>query len=130
MKRISLIAFIVTFALLAGAAVFGQTMHPADQKTIAWDEAENATSYRVLVRPAPDGEAVQVGETEQLFFAVTMPSEGSWFVGVQSVRVENDQVVGESTISWSNDPEVVAGGETFGIIYFAPPATVGGLRVQ
>ena len=94
MKTLSIALMVL---LLTFGAAFGQEFYPTNQKTVAWDVAENANLYRVFVRPVPAGEAVKVGEVAETVFTVTVPAEGKWLIGIQSVRVEETVVVGEST---------------------------------
>lgn len=130
MKKLIAI-FTITYLLMAlPILAIAQTFHPADQKTIAWEAAERATFYRIYVKPATGGDEVLLGETEATQYTATMPSEGRWYIGVESVRVVDGEEVGTSAISWSSDPAVCMDGEAFGVIFFEPPGAASGLRAQ
>lgn len=136
MQRLTFIFVIAFFLMTAGilAVAHGDTMHPANQRTIAWDPAENATAYVVYAREAAGPEAIYLGETDQTHFTATLETEGVFRLGVRSIRREPVNgvltTVAESDIAWSDDPLACLDGETFGIYYFLSPPMAANLRAQ
>lgn len=130
MKKLIAIFAIAYILMALPIMAIAQTMHPANQKTMAWDAAERATFYRVYLKPAAGGDEILIGETEATQYTATMPGEGRWYIGVESVRVVDGEEVGKSAISWSSDPAVCVDGEAFGVIFFEPPGAASGLRAQ
>ena len=143
MKR-WVLAFILIF-FVAVPAAHALNWHTANQATVAWD----ATTTLADGTPIPAGDAVEytvylanaitdpgkinpseiatVATTE---YTITLNAEGSFYVGLQSIRLVDSVEVSASAIIWSDDPAVVQGGATFGIRYFLSPAAPSGLRPQ
>lgn len=136
MERLISIFVILFLLMTAGIVVvaYGDQMHPANQRTIAWDPAENATGYRVYARKIGSQEPILLDETDRAEFTATLDTEGVYRLGVRSIRREvvNDELttVAESEIAWSDDPAVCAAGEIFGVYYFLPPPVVANMRTQ
>jgi len=135
-KRWLIVPFLLVF-LVAGLAL-AQTWHTANQATVAWDAvtvpADSTVEYIVYLSnavtdPNKDNPA-EVATTTDLDQLITLNVEGSYFVGVKSRRIltADGTNVGESDISWSDDPTRVQNGETFGLRYFIPPDAPGNLR--
>ena len=113
--------------------------YTANQVTLAWDEVTTNVDgttvpsseilYRVWVYNAitdPDhSNPVELGETPDLTYLITLNVEGKYFPGVQTVRVIDGEEVAESEIIWSSDPMY-----DFGIQYFVPMKAPEGLRKQ
>jgi len=134
-------------AFLFSVAAFAQQVnwHVTNQVTVVWDApttlsngnpipSDNSLKYRVYIkRDAPDAQAQEVttdpiSETQ---YTITLSEEGRYFVGVRALRFDaNDTQISESAISWSNDPNVVANGEEFGVQYFVPPSPADGIRLR
>lgn len=146
MKRIGLISA-VFFILMIGVAAFALTWHTANQSTVAWDPvttlgngdpipAGTHVEYVVyLANSVTDPNKqnpVEVWRGPETMATITLNREGSYFVGVRGIRVQTDTStdLNQSIIGWSDDPAVVANGETFGINYFYPPSAATGLRPQ
>jgi len=129
--------------LVAGIAL-AQTWHTANQATVEWDPvsilsngdplpAGDTVEYTVylanaITDPNKDNpsEIATIPDTSHL---ITLNVEGSYFVGVKAVRkIADGTNVGESEVAWSDDPQFVQGGETFGLRYFLPPAAIGNMR--
>lgn len=132
-----LVSTLLAILLIAGVA-FAQTWHTANQATVEWDAvtvpAGSTVEYVVYLANAvtdPNktnpSEVATLTSTSQL---ITLNVEGSYFVGVKSRRLldSDSSNVGESDISWSDDPTRVQNGETFGLRYFIPPDAPGNLR--
>ena len=134
---------VVILLLIVGVA-FAQTWHTATQATVEWDPvstlsngdplpAGDTMEYVVylanaITDPAKDNpsEVATITATSHL---ITLNVEGSFFVGVKAVRKLADAtVVGESEVAWSDDPQYVQGGATFGLRYFLPPSAIKNMR--
>jgi hypothetical protein len=138
MKKRWLIIPILLVLLVLGGLALAQTWHTANQATVAWDAvavpAGSTVEYVVYLAnavtdPNKDNpaEVAVTTDTDQL---ITLNVEGSYFVGVKSRRIltADGTNVGESDISWSDDPTRVLNGETFGLRYFVPPDAPSNLR--
>jgi hypothetical protein len=136
--------FLAAFAVQALA----QTWHTANQTTVGWDAVTTLSDGSAI----PSGDVVKyevwianaktdpnktnptlVAEVENLQETITLNVEGHYFVGIKARRYivnpdSTQELVGESTVSWSDDPTKAANGEDFGIRYFLPPAAAVGLR--
>ena len=136
-----LLVFLVSFFLLGGIAM-GQSWHIANQATLGWD----AVTLKSDGTPLPETDVieyvgylsnaltdpdktnpVEVFRTTNLESTVTLGVEGRFYFGVKAVRIVDGSPVGESTIAWSDVPENVKEGDTFGLQYFLPPAKPGGI---
>ena len=126
MKKLLLIAFLV-FGL--AFVVSAQVWHPVNQVTVGWDAANLATSYKVFIKAVDGTIEKEVGATADLTCTVTFQDEGRYFLGVQSVR-EVDGEIFHSEISWSDNPEVCSGSQSFGAIYYELPDGAMGLKVE
>lgn len=123
---------IIVFLLLCASVSRGESV-TANQATVAWDavttnEDGNVVppeeiSYKVYARSKPLLEPVFVGSTQEASYTFTFDQEAVWIVGAQTVRTIDGQVVGESDISWSDNPERTASGEPIYIMYFKSPAS-------
>ena len=134
-RKISL--FVVLLVLFLAGIALAQTWHTANQATVAWDAVlldngdpippTDTIEYVVYLSNAitdPDKiNPVEVATTTNLEQLITLNVEGSYFVGVKAVRkIADGTNVGESTVAWSDDPQYVQNGQTFGLRYFLPPA--------
>ena len=135
-KHWQITLMIVAIVFFAGIAL-AQTWHTANQATVAWDAVlldngdpippTDTIEYVVYLSNAitdPDKiNPVEVATTTNLEQLITLNVEGSYFVGVKAVRkIADGTNVGESTVAWSDDPQYVQNGQTFGLRYFLPPA--------
>ncbi len=134
-RKISL--FVVLLVLFLAGIALAQTWHTANQATVAWDAVlldngdpippTDTIEYVVYLSNAitdPNKlNPVEVATTTNLEQLITLNVEGSYFVGVKAVRkIADGTNVGESTVAWSDDPQYVQNGQTFGLRYFLPPA--------
>jgi len=123
-------------------AAYAVTWHTANQSTIAWDAVNTLSSgepipagdviqYKIyLVTPTENRDnPTEIGVTEGLEFTITITTEGEFYPGVRAVRLSNGVPVGESEISWSDNPEAT-NENPFGIRYFLPPASITGMKVK
>jgi hypothetical protein len=136
----SVIAILLIFTGIA----FAQTWHTVNQATVAWDAvtaldngdplpAGDTIEYVVyLANAITDPNKDNPSEIETITATqstITLNVEGSYFVGVKAVRkIADGTNVGESEVAWSDDPQFVQGGATFGLRYFLPPAAPGNMR--
>lgn len=67
---------------------------------------------------------VFIQSTGETHLVITFVQEGRFFTGVNAVRTKPDSSVSSSTISWSDNPEVVLSGIAFGIVYLEAPSGV------
>jgi len=126
-----------------GGVVLGQNWHTANQVTLGWDAvsemvdgtpigATDKVKYKVYIKNAlTGGEPVELGEVEVLEYLITLNTEGSYFLGVKSLRYSSeDTLLSESIICWSDVAECAEGEEPFGVRYWLPPKSVSGLKLQ
>jgi hypothetical protein len=133
------IIFVCCLLIGFSVAAFGESWHTANSVSVAWDEVTTndagdpidptEISYKVFLANSvtdPDhANPVEIGTTTDVSYLVTLNVEGKFHVGVSAVRTVGGEVVAESSITWSNDPAY-----DFGIQYFLPPSSPGGLRPQ
>lgn len=141
-RKISL--FVVLFLVLLAGVALAQTWHTANQATVAWDAVTtidngdplpptDTIEYVVylsnaITDPNKDN-PVEVARTTNLEQLITLNVEGQYFVGCKAIRkIADGTEVGESVVAWSDDPQYVLNGETFGLRYFLPPSAPGNLR--
>lgn len=136
------VVLVLGFGLLALA----QNWHTANQSTLAWDPvttningealpADGVVKYTVfLANATTDPEktnpaliAESIPETQYTF---TLNAQGKFIPGVKSELWVAGELVEESVIAWSDDPEFTQSGEAIGLRYFLPPKAAGGLRFQ
>ena len=141
MKRILVGLFMM---LLFGSVVWAQTWHTANQTSVSWSAVTHSTTgdpltdditYKLYLANAvtdPDKStpSLIVEGVVDTRYTITLGVEGRFFVGIKAVRSIDGEVVAEGEMSWSDDPLVVANGQTFGIRYFLPPAEVVGLGIE
>lgn len=139
-----LIVILALFIMLIGSIALAQTWHTANQATVAWDAvttvdngdplpATDTIEYVVYLSNAvtdPDkNNPVEVARTTNTEQLITLNVEGSYFVGCKAIRkIADGTNVGESVVAWSDDPQYVLNGQTFGLRYFMPPAAPSNLR--
>ena len=143
MKKL-LIVFTMILLVASGSAL-AQSWKTANQSTVSWDAvtltaddtpiAEGEITYRVWLANATTDPAkanpVVAGEgIAATSYTITLGVEGRFFAGVQAVRTVDGEVVGESEMSWSDDPLVTTDGKTFGLRYFLPPGQAKKLRIE
>jgi hypothetical protein len=149
MKKLSLILILIVF-LAFPILVSGQEWHTANQVTITWDavaEMSDGTAiletdiveYKIHLANAvtdPDkANPTVIGITGDTSYVITLVDEGQYFVGLQTIRKtlvgsnNEENVIVESIIGWTDDPAIVLDGNTFGIRYFLSPMVATGVRV-
>lgn len=139
-----LIVILAIFIMLIGSIALAQTWHTANQATVAWDAvttidngdplpATDTIEYVVylsnaITDPNKDN-PVEVARTTNLEQLITLNVEGQYFVGCKAIRkIADGTEVGESVVAWSDDPQYVLNGETFGLRYFLAPSAPSNLR--
>lgn len=143
MKRFLIVLFLI-FSLVIGGIALAQTWHTANQATVEWDAVTtidngdplpptDTIEYVVylanaITDPNKDNPA-EIARTTNTNQLITLNVEGQYFVGVKAIRkIADGTEVGESVVAWSDDPQYVQNGETFGLRYFLPPSAPGNLR--
>lgn len=139
------IFFILSFCLsivgpLAGVSQAEMNWRTANQITIGWDPvttladgsplpAGESFVYKIYIRTDPAGTPVATNQIITTTSAtITFTTEGSFDIGVSTVRFGNNMILAESAIAWSNDPKYVQGGNTFGGKYFLPGGMITNMR--
>jgi len=122
--------------LISGLAV-GQVWHLANQATVAWDEstalvngdpipAGDIVRYKIYLSDGV-GNRTELEETDNSQATITFTNEGQFFVGVSSLRYDQENnLLSESPITWSN----VEPSEPFGFVFWQMLAEPIGLRIQ
>lgn len=130
-----LLTVIVLATILITSNAYCITWKTANQATVAWDAVvvESGTVEYVLylVNSKTDPEKLspqELGVTTNLEYTITLTSEGKYYAGVKARRIIDSENVGESDISFSDDPLVCLDGITFGIKYFERPTKPKNLR--
>jgi hypothetical protein len=139
MKKLTLL-FLISIMFCFATAASGQDWITANQISIAWDAVTNLENgdpippgstikYQVWIRREGQTTATQTGgESEATQGVVTFNSEGRFFIGVEAIRYENDQVVARSSITWSDSEDAEAVPSPFGVIYYLAPQSAKNLR--
>jgi hypothetical protein len=139
------VILLVIIGIGAFSLVAAQQWYTTNQVTVAWDAvaAPNPETeqirydvYLANARTDPDkvNPSLVVDSTVETQETLTIGVEGRYYFGVKTERwllatsTEPEEMVSESTIAWSDDPEAVADGATFGLRYFEPPGKAVGLR--
>jgi archaellum component FlaF (FlaF/FlaG flagellin family) len=105
---------------------------------LEWDavsaEPGESVEYNlyILRMYADPGNKIRVGESMNTQEAITFTEEGTWIVGVSSVRVMADGTtrIENPDISWSDDVTRVQDGQTFAVQYYELLPPPQNLRVQ
>ncbi len=143
MKKRLTVILAIFLVLFAGIAL-AQTWHTANQATVAWDAVTtidngdplpptDTIEYVVYLANAVTDpnktNPVEVARTTNTQQLITLNVEGQYFVGCKAIRkIADGTEVGESVVAWSDDPQYVQNGETFGLRYFMPPSAPNQLR--
>ena len=142
-----LIFLIIVFIVFLSSLSFAQTNWiTANQLTVGWDAvivledgnaipAGSKVVYEVFTKDWKDssGTTVQsIGKTEDTIYTVTFAQEGRYFIGVKAIRedVTNNEVLSESVISWSDNPDYVYEQNIFGSRYFLAPGQAKKLNIK
>ena len=144
MKRNCLLIYATCFAMLIFSLAWAQDQwYTANQYPIAWDPVL-AYVKNGVVEPLPEGDIIlynvyvknadgmitkvasEIADTQ---LTITLPDEGKYIPGVETVRYPAGELtpVKSITISWADDINVVAT-DTFGIVMWYMPSVVTGLR--
>ena len=141
------ILLITVFFLLPCSLVYAQTNWvTANQLTIGWDAVSSLENgdqipenskivYEIYTKDWKDVSGTtmkDVGNTEDTTFTITLEQEGRYFIGVKAIRKDltNNEILSESTISWSDNPDYVSEQNIFGTRYFLAPGQVKKLNIR
>lgn len=118
--------------LLVLLSVVGQEVVYTNQVTIEWDAVAPMGGDAITYEVWQDDGATQtlLGETAGLYYTVTFGTEGSYVLGVRTVRTIT--ATGErlySDMNWS-DEDGEATPNPFVVRYYVPPVAPGNLRRQ
>jgi hypothetical protein len=138
MKRITLACLILALIpMTATAEVI--SWHTANQVTVGWDavttnvDGEPVTGtieYAVFIAAQDKADPVQLWRGADTSTVLTLTVQGHFLLGIKSYLMVDGQQTAESDYGWTDDPEIVAGGNTFGLMFFKAPARVTGLNLQ
>ena len=126
--------------------LFYQLTYAQDWKTlrsakVAWDAvtqdidgnalpATDTIKYEVILSNQLDKEQTSILWTgPETTTTITLTAEGKFYLGVRAVRFRADEKIGQSEISWSDDPEAT-GGTPFGLVYFIIPNKPTGVKLE
>lgn len=140
--------FLVLALTFTGVA-FAQEWHTTNQITVVWDAVTemqggvaipdtDIIEYKIylsnVVTDPDKTNPAEIGTTRDVSHVITLVNEGQYFVGLQTIRKiligpdDEESIIGESYIGWTDDPAIVLGGHTFGIRHFLSPLVPTGLR--
>ena len=126
----------VVLILLLPVMALAQTWVTANQGTVAWDAVApiatgDVIKYQVYTRPDLTSAGAKVGtEITATQLTITFPSEGKYYVGVQTLRYPTGETSAvTSAIGWSSDPAVCSPAGPFGFKYFVIPGVIKNMRV-
>lgn len=142
LNKLSVIFLVLV--LTFSTSVFAQEWITMNQSTVSWDAVTemqggvaipetDIIEYKIYLSNAiTDPDKTNPAEIETVnatSYTITLVDEGSYFVGLQTVRsLADGTFAGESIIGWTDDPAIVLDGHTFGLRHFLPPLVPTGLR--
>lgn len=154
MKKTILLGILIGMFLCASVAISQaapDSWHTANQVTVSWDPVTTLGNDTSL----PEGSIIKyelfmanmitdpnktnpasIGITDQTSYTLTLNVEGRFLLGIKTLRyvLEADGVtetlVESSDYGWTDDPEIVANGQTFGVRYFLPPGKIKGFKLN
>ena len=131
MKKLTIV---LALLLIVSGAAWAQIWHTTNQATVKWDAvtelldgtplpAGDVIRYDIyMVNAVTDVEKanpVKIAEDiEATQHTLTLGVEGRYLLGIKAKRVVEGEMVGESEMGWTDDPEIVANGEIWGLRYF------------
>ena len=125
--------------------VASQEWVTANQVTITWDAvvafengdpipATDIIGYGVYLVNETDTDKtnyIRFGVTTDILYTVTLDKdlpEGRYFVGLRTIRkLADGTTVTRSVIGWTDNPDIVLDGKTFGLNHYFIPMVVGGI---
>lgn len=134
MKKLAIILGLLLAFLLPSVSAGARVIKTGASITIALDAVAvpsgSTAQYQLYFRTDPSGTQAAAGNPITATQAtITFTAEGIYDMGVMAQRLVSGSVVASSTISWSNDPAVVQGGNTFVDQYYATLPNPKNLRV-
>ena len=146
-KMLTVFAMVVMLAFASFS--YGQVTNwrTANQVTFAWDPVTTVTDQNGNPQPIPSGEIISystydfappVDRSQATLIhsgivatqdTITFTIQGKYIIGVKGVLSDNTGAeLSESAIVWSDDPKACLNGQTFGISFYFPPVSPGGLH--
>jgi hypothetical protein len=139
-SAIIILACALIYGILAPSPACAVDWVTANQSTVAWDPVTTMddgkpipdgtiVKYQTYLSDAGDPEKtnpIDTGIVDVAEKTFTLPAEGKFFAGIQSLRYAEGELAGKSkNISWSDDPLACKDGNTFGLkFYLVPDAAV------
>ena len=112
----------------------------ANQATVGWTAPEGLQSgaplpagdrfaYRVYAKVQGEEEVAEqtTGPLYEQELTLTFTGEGRFLVGVRALRMRDDVELSRSPIVWSDNSEIVAEGQPWGILHYILPEHITGL---
>jgi len=136
LKIACLIILIIFFGSIGYADVV--KWMPANQLTLAWNGVTTtgdgssfpeglSIEYEVVMAETDKTNPVVLWTGPETRATITLSEFGRFIFGVNTLLIDNGERVAESDFAWSDDPAVVEG-DTFGALYYKPPAKVTGFH--
>lgn len=123
--------FIILAILLITSFANAQTWYDVNQVTFAWDAvttlsdgtpipAGNTVKYQVYTKPNSVSTGTKTGnEITATQLLISFTAEGSYFLGVESLRYSGTTLINKSaSIAWSDVASNCQGGVAFGVNYW------------
>jgi hypothetical protein len=134
-----LLAMLVCLAGVAMAAV-PDVWHVADSVTVVWDAvttnadggplAEGTIEYEIVAACQDKADPVPLWRGSETTAVITLPDQGRYLLGIKAILMVDGEQVAQPDYGWTDDPEVVAGGDIFGLMFFRAPGRVKNLGKQ
>ena len=142
MKKLFGVAILILAVCFLAGGAQAQIWYPANQATVAWDPvttidngsplpAGDVIKYHLWATPSINmtkANPTDMGTTEAAQMTLSFPTEGRYFLGVQTERWVAGAMESSSIIAWSDDQNVCADAKTFGVKYYLPPGVAHGLK--
>jgi len=144
MKKLFLILVLAVFLVFPISAL-AQEWVTANQVTVTWDAviafqngdpipATDIIEYGVYLADEVDTDKINhipLGVTTDTLYTITLDKnlpEGKYFAGLKTIRkLANGTTVAESIVVWSDNPDIVLDGKTFGVSHYFIPMVVNGI---
>lgn len=141
MKKLTTLILLILIIGPLSNALAQDTWYNQKEVTVTWDAVNSTTdgtaipsdeiSYKLFVKDAnvTNATKVEMGTTNNTQYTINFQSEGEWYIGVKTVRLDsNGTVLSDSVINWSSEPTGV--NQTFAVRFYKSPAACTGLRIQ
>jgi len=140
LKAAFFLAMVFVVSTVAGSIAGAMDWHVADGVSVKWDAvttdaagnpfAEGGIEYAVYSARIDKVDPMLLWRGPETQAALTLMQQGRFLLGIKSILVVDGKDVAESDMAWSDDPEIVADGAVFGVMFFTAPAKPGGFGKQ